>query len=278
MSSFKKILMLLIGATVLMVTGCSEDFPGRTSSPETDPNCNQVFFPNSNVKMYELELEATNITITVKRLKTDNSIVVPLKVIRNDESIFVLPQSVSFGAGDSEVSFDVTFPNAELAKAYAFEIVIEGDVFVDNYTSIDGAHSLAVQIERIKWEKFAEGIYTSDYFGDSWPQALYKAYGTNKYRFFDLWVSDYNWDFFWEGGAAIIPVQTKRIGDYYVSDTGYLHSVYGMVSVHTDSDTDYTYFDEESDTFVFDRRWMIPDGRSFGWIGESYQITEYIIE
>lgn len=263
---------MAIGIFTLALIGCSDDVPDRTPSPETDPDCAQIYFPDTNPQSLELELDVTSIEIFVSRLNSSSAVVVPISVLSNESDIFVIPETVSFGAGEAETSFVVTFPNAQLAVAYSFEIIIQGEEYIDHYTKVDGAASLFIQMERIKWEKYADGTYTSNYFESSWPVTLYKAYGTNKYRFYNLWENGYNWDFTWEGGASIIPGGTQNSSGYYVSVTGSVDPEYGMVSVQTDGDPEYSFYDAETNTFKFDRKWVVDLG-SFGWFSETYEIT-----
>lgn len=272
MKIVNKIVLISVGF-FLFLASCTEDFPEREPSPLPDPNTAAVYFPGSNQTSYELEVEQTSIAVTIARENTSGAVTVPITVLRNDNDVFVIPESVTFESGLAETTFNVTFPTAETAVDYTFEVLVEGDQFIHPYKEMDGAHSIQITMALIKWVKFSDGIYTSEFFGDSWTQELYRAEGTNKYRFYDLFVEGYHYNFEWDGGASLVPGGTPNADGYYVQETGYMHPDYGMVSTATDGDPNYTFFNEESDTFFFDRNWQVAAG-SFGWLGDSYAITE----
>lgn len=269
MKNINKILLISVGLFVLLFTSCEEELPEREPSPETLPGCAKVYFPNTNETSLELDDDVTSIPITVMRGNTSGAITVPLTVLKNDSNLFVIPETVNFGDGEAEVTFNVSFPGAIAATDYTFDIIVEGDQFIDAYTIVEGEPSLAVTITLIKWVKFATGEYYGAYTDNTWTQDLYRADGTNKYRFYDLWNAGYNWDFTWDGGEAIIPGGALQANGYYYSETGYIDAD-GMIGVFIDASTDWTYYDALADEFWFDGYWTSPGA----WLDDIYTITE----
>jgi hypothetical protein len=270
----KNLIISAVSFLMIFLVSCSEDVV-REPSPEVNPDCIGVYFPSPNKSSYELELTVDSITVRISRLDSSAAITVPIVVLRNDSNIFVLPDSVSFAANQASTTFNVYFPSAELAVAYTFEIKVEGDELVNAYKNIP---TKAVTISKIKWNKVAEGTFTSGFFGESWSQDLYKAQGTKKYRLFDLWVTGYNYDFSWSGisSANIVPGGTlNTTSGYYVQTSGYVYSSYGMVMTATDSDPEYTYFNAADSTFTFNMKWYVSAG-SFGWKDEVLKVNTWL--
>ena len=96
---------------------------------------------------------------------------VPVKVINNSNNVFVIPEALSFAAGEAETTMVVTFPNAEMGVEYSFELTFDSD-YVNPYK---GASLAKTSIQRIKWESIGMGVYVdgtvSTFFGVS-PMAV----------------------------------------------------------------------------------------------------------
>ncbi len=272
MKNINKILSISVGLFVLLFTSCTEEFPEREPSPVTSANNAQVYFPSTNETSQELDEDATSVSVTIARGNTSGAVTVPLTVLKNDSSIFSIPETVSFADGEAEVSFTVTFTGAIPAVDYTFEVIIDGEELIDAYTVVDGAPAVAVTITLLKWVKFATGIYESGLFGNSWEQELYRAEGSNKFRFFDLYADGYDFNFIWDGGAAITPIG-ELSGPYYIFDPGVSLPDYGAFTAFVDSDPTYTFYSSAADAFQLEAYW-VSETEDIGWVDDYYYISE----
>jgi hypothetical protein len=279
MKNINRILTISVGIFVLLLTACmEEDIPKREPSPEVSSDNAKVYFPNSNASSYELDEDDTSISLTIKRANTSGAVTVPITVLRNDSNIFVIPESVGFEDSEDEVNFNVTFSGAIPATEYKFEIIVEGDDLVDPYTIIQGAPSIEVSIALIKWEKFATGEYGITLLDITKTMDLYKAEGSNKYRFYDVWIDGVNWDFEWDGGKQVIPsgeaIDAGGAYPFYFFDPGWELEGFGSLTFYTDGSPDYTYYDEAGDFFYFDRLWYSSEQGELDWYGDYFAISE----
>ena len=84
-------------------------------------------FPIFKSSLFELEpAEATQVTLKITREVSSGSISVPINIETNDDDVFIVPQSVNFADGETEVEFIVTFPNAAEGIAYELKLSVEG--------------------------------------------------------------------------------------------------------------------------------------------------------
>ncbi len=264
---------LLGSAMIWLLVACSEDYPERTPSPEVDPNCIGVYFPKP-IESVEVELEVTSLSVTIARLDSTDPADVPLTVVQNDSNIYRVPDSVHFAANQSKATVQVSFPEAKIAVYYTLELKVEGKAFVNPYKN---SPSYSLTLAKLKWEKFASGIFTSKFFGASWPQDLYHAINTNRYRFFDLWITSYHYDFYWETDqSTITPAGTldSETG-LYIQPSGYVDPTYGMIMTNTSPSESLTFYDPEKTLFTFTIEWTV-DAGSFGSTAETYQITSLV--
>jgi hypothetical protein len=151
-------LMWSIAGILLVFTACEDDTPARETSPVTADNCQGIYFPVSetiNKAVVELEpVEPTEITLTIARTDSTGAIDVPLTVEVNDSSVFVVPETVSFAAGEKETTFTVSFPTAEEGITYNLKLSVSGGQFVNQYAT--GVPYLATNVTRITWVTPAE--------------------------------------------------------------------------------------------------------------------------
>ena len=167
----KKYIKIAIFGVLSWALGACSDSVERDPSPTVSPDCVGAYFSETNTYNYELDPAITSITLTVGRDKSDAAVTVPVKVLSNSDNIFVIPESVSFAAGESETTLEVTFPNAEMGTEYSFEITFDSE-YINPYK---GASLSRTVMQRIKWENIGMGVYidgtVSTFFGVS-PMAV----------------------------------------------------------------------------------------------------------
>ena len=74
----------------------------------------QVYFNSSLAKEYVLSMNESSFNIPVSRVSDADAINVPLNVTLEDGSLFTIPQSVSFAAGQKEASIQVSYDPANI--------------------------------------------------------------------------------------------------------------------------------------------------------------------
>ena len=263
MKTTKCIKFFFMAGCLALATACSDKFPDRETSPAGNENSMQVYFPTAANKVYrELEMAENTVTIYLARKKADEAAEIPLTILRNDNNIFEIPAAVSFAQGETDIEVDIPISGEEIATEYTFEIKIEGDAYVNPYKTVDGIAQLKITIVKLQWEPFAGGTFTSGFIKDIlggtevFDMVLHKAFGTNKYRFFDLYMNGYNFNFEWEDGEkniTIAPTDVKVLattGDvYYGQWIGYTYKQIpgSLVYVYTFTEPEITYYETEKD-------------------------------
>lgn len=272
-----RFLVALTFIASLAFAGCSDYVDTEIDSPVVASSSPAVRFEAANKTSFELEPgENAKFTLSVKRNNPGSALQVPITVVTNTENGFVVPANVSFAAGETTADIQVTMsPTAPTGTPLTLELAFAEEFqnpYLTEYAAYKGEASL------LKWVKFSTGIYTSGFFEASWEQDLYMAEGTKKFRFYDLFVEGVDYNFEWTIGAkAIAPAGTPNSSGYMVQESGYVHSSYGMVSTSTDPDPTYTYYNSTTKTFSFDRQWTVAAG-SFGWLTDTYEITEQFVD
>ena len=102
MKTLKSLLYVFLAA--FLFVGCNDDENFNPGEPE-DPDCYSVYFPTQeNIGSKELDPAApTEMTFTVRRLKSEGAIVVPVAVTSSEEGIFV-PSQIEFADGQEETT------------------------------------------------------------------------------------------------------------------------------------------------------------------------------
>lgn len=136
MNKINKIAFLLtLGVGMLMFASCSDnDWEGP--GPETNPNAPHVYFDGSNPKVGSVAIDAEYLEIAVSRLKTANSLTVPITVTYHADGLSFPENSVTFAAGEETAYFKVKFSaDLEYETPYGFGLVID-PAYTDPYSSI----------------------------------------------------------------------------------------------------------------------------------------------
>ncbi len=232
MKNTAKILYLMLGVCICMFVGCSDDNPERTPSPE--PNSMQVYFPTQKSTV-EVEPDANSFSITIARVNTASAASVGLtKTVGSDA--FVVPQTVEFAAGVSEVTITITFSGLEAFEKYALELQLDekytnpykpvdqnGDGKDDNVTT-----GLRINLTQSDWADYKSGTFYSEFFEEEWPQTLQFSEILGQYRFPDVYA---------EGYAIIFTIKEDGSITYSKQQTGFVDSRYGMISIQMPAET-----------------------------------------
>jgi len=167
MKTLNKIKILTAFFTMLLVIGCNEEDIVRDPSPVVATDNQTVYFSPKNTTNYELDPAApTSVTVTLFRKDSTLAAEVPLKVMKNDSNIFVIPATATFAAGKGTTTISVGFPQSKIGIVYSFEIGVDGEKYLNPYSTTTPV--VKVSINRVKWDLVGTGQ-----FYDSWT--LYSA-------------------------------------------------------------------------------------------------------
>lgn len=146
--TLKHILWAFLTTTVL--AGCSDDLT-YTSGTEDDPDNYGVYFPEqtSPTEVERDPAEEATVTYKVRRAKYLDAITVPVAVTASKEGIFEI-EPITFGPGEQETEFTVTFPKAEEGEKYTCDIRIEDPRYISLYGP--RATGLSFSVIRAGWE------------------------------------------------------------------------------------------------------------------------------
>jgi hypothetical protein len=228
-TAFSMLFLILLGA-------CNDYTDSVESSPEVSDDCVGVYFPESNSSAFELEpTETTEITLTIARTDSTSAVDVPLTVETNDSDVFVIPGTVSFAAGEAETDFTVSFSEADEGITYNLELAVEGDDYVNPYSSLSS--TLSTSVTRIKWETIDEPmVYVDGTFNAIWGLSNYAMYVYGE-------------------KAELGDVVRYRFKNVYMYGTG-----------EYDEDDDYVVVADEDGIY---------DGYPYVWPGEFDETTDY---
>jgi len=162
MKTFNKVKILTIWLTVLLVIGCQNEDIVRDPSPVVVSDNQTVYFSPKNTTSYELDPNApTALTVTLFRKDSTIAAEVPLKVMRNDSNIFVIPATATFEAGKGTTTISVGFPESKIGIIYSFEISVDGEKYLNPYSTTSPV--VRVTINRVKWDLVGTGQFYDSY-------------------------------------------------------------------------------------------------------------------
>jgi len=138
---------MLLLAAVFAFTACEQDVQREPSKPFEGK---AVFFPISS-ESEELEpTVALEHAVRIARDTVNNEeLKVKLLLLSNTQGVFEVPDTVTFPAGVTEMSFLVKFPNAQIDSTYTFAIGLE-DINSNPYLVKKPSYSYTVNIA--KWD------------------------------------------------------------------------------------------------------------------------------
>lgn len=171
MKTLKNCLWAFLAAAVF--AGCSND-PTYTSGSEEDPDNYGVHFPEqtSPTEVERDPADEPTVTYKVRRTKYLDAITVPVAITTDGEGILEI-EPITFGPGEQETEFTVSFPNAVEGQRYTCEIRIEDP----RYISIYGPHAtgLSFSVIRAGWElvKSTDGTGTTGRWRDEVISNIY---------------------------------------------------------------------------------------------------------
>ena len=173
--TLKHILWAFLATAVF--TGCSDD-PTYTSGAQDDPDNYGVYFPQqtSPTEVERDPAEEPQVTYKVRRAKYLDAVTVPVAVTASKEGIFEI-EPITFGPGEQETEFTVSFPKAVEGEKYTCDIRIEDPRYISLYGP--RATALSFSVVRAGWELVtnANGTATKGKWRDDMIGNLYSTSG-----------------------------------------------------------------------------------------------------
>lgn len=116
--------LLLIIGMIAAFCSCSEEEPVYT--PAAKPVGEQVFFPSSPKALYEVKGTSGELTFDVMRVLSANALDASLKITygQGAESVFTIPASVNFAAGDTLSTLTIRYDNLVRGTTYTAEVTL----------------------------------------------------------------------------------------------------------------------------------------------------------
>lgn len=266
---YNKILIAVFTLILGLTFSCDDEYEDTVvPSPVVGADVPGLSFSDENATSFEMDpSESPVVSLTVVRNNSNGSVDAPVTVVENTENSFEVPTSVSFAAGEKTANLVIPVKaDAPTATPLTLELKFD-DQYVNPYTSTYPHYT--GQVTLVKWLKYADGTFTSAFFEESWEQELYREEGANNYRFVNLYEDGTNYEFEWEEGAKeISPSPAMQL-------SGFDDPTYGLVTTTTSTDPANTYYDAETNTFYFLRKWTVSAG-SFGELIDTYEITELV--
>lgn len=109
-------------------SACTEECDYSPAEP-INGNCIKASF-SSDGEYLILPAEAENkVSITAEREKTDGESTVALRATNVNDSHFQVPQSMTFAAGESKTSFNITFSDIELEEEYIYSVAMDESAY-----------------------------------------------------------------------------------------------------------------------------------------------------
>lgn len=148
MKTLKYIIWTLLATAVL--AGCSDD-PTYTPGPQDDPDNYGVYFPEQTVSTTVERDPAEEPTVTFKvcRSRYLDAITVPVEITASEEGILEITP-ITFGPGEKETEFTVSFPKAVEGTEYKCDMRIVDPRYVSMYGPESTEFSFSVI--RASWE------------------------------------------------------------------------------------------------------------------------------
>ncbi len=160
-----KIFLLAGIALAGVFASCSDDDDYAKGPVASGNQLQTVTFGTKNIMSAELDpADPTSYTITVYRDSAymAEAVSIPLKVLVNTDSVFVVPATVDFAAGAAEASVVVNFSKAEIGVPYTLEVALDNDAYINPY-SANTTKSFVMNIQRVKWNKIGLGTFNDTF-------------------------------------------------------------------------------------------------------------------
>lgn len=250
--NMKKYLFLLLAAATF--AACDDDTT-REPSPVTPADCQDVYFPASNFAQATVSPTDKEISLTVKRSDDfkETAVEVPVKVSTIAPECFLLPETISFAAGETETEYVIGLTDEmEPFKEYSFTLEIAPE-YADYYTEkTDGSARWNASITKSDFQPYAKCVFASALFRNPFYQQIDYSALLDQYRLPDIWDDGLHFDFKWDGGDTFHPIGTDNNGivQVYIGPYDEESDMYLLCA------PDCPY-DAENEMFILNPEWYV---------------------
>ena len=248
----KSLRYILISAVALFaLVSCAQEEPFKPGDP-TNKNGNNIYFSANNAASLVLGLADNTFTVTIERENASNAVSVPLNSY-SYSTVFTVPTSVDFAAGETSKDITVGFNGAEPFVNYVLNISIPEE-YTYQYKDQNVYPAYSVTVLQEDFKVIHTGTYYDDFWWEeAWEQPLEYSELSDTYRLSDLWTPGYGFKFKWDGKSEKVEVLGGKMS------TGIVHSTYGLISA-TPQDC---FYDADDNAIYFPFQWTVSAG-SFG--------------
>lgn len=252
MKLFNKYFLLAV-ASCCFFTACSDDDDYKSGAP-SNSNGDNVYFSAENEANLAIGVDQNEFTVTIERSNTGSAQSIPLRTATPHDTVFAVPASVDFAAGEASKEITITTTNRmRMFKSYFLSIVIPEE-YTQQYGETEVFPRLELNVVKEDYVTYATGTYTAGFFNNqSWTTALEFSEILQLYRFGSCWIDGTDVTFTWDGGNNIVVEGGERF------PTGYVHASYGAVNA-TPLEVSYN---ASSRTLSFVYEWTVSAG-TFG--------------
>lgn len=201
---------LLITLVAVSLTACSDD-DDYERAPQVATDCVTAYFDQTNKASEVLTpteyASRQYISLKVKRQNTNGDVQVPI-VVDYADSVFQIPESVSFKNGEDEAEVVVHFPNIEQKKQYNFAIHLD-ESYTNPYLETAGSPMFKYNVMVARWIKVvdqAQFYYSSGMFPSVYSD-IYELEGQNRFRIDNFLGSGLDLEYY-------IIAKDKETGDF----------------------------------------------------------------
>jgi hypothetical protein len=120
----------------------------------------QVFFANGLPTKYEISPDANSFSVSISRGDTVGALTVPLNVTLGEGSIFTVPSSVTFAAGEKNAPIVISYDPAKIV--YGDYTSVKIDIADASMTTLYGLSSYQFTAGVTAWVDFGKGFYRED--------------------------------------------------------------------------------------------------------------------
>lgn len=149
----------LAAVLTLGFSACTDEVEYHGASPVAD-DCPRISFTSNDDAWEVAPADEKSLTLTLTRENTEGEVTVPINVLRNDENMFQIPESVTFAAGQNTTTLTITFPNVVLAEIYTYSVGLNSSD-VDPYSANTLASSTGT-VQMIQWDLLGVGSLTNN--------------------------------------------------------------------------------------------------------------------
>lgn len=179
----------------------------------------EASFPSNILKFSMVSEDNNQIIVEMWRGNTQGAVSVPVTITGSTDVFTPEKNQFDFSAGESIAYLKFSYPSIEDFGGESY--VLDIDITNAEDVSLGGRGSLEVTAQRkLTFASIGMGAFSSEIFGASWPQEVYKAAEANYYKLPSLYFPNYDIEFAVNNGVISFAKQ----------ESGYVHSTYGMAS------------------------------------------------